>query len=259
MKDDLGKRMKGYEALSKHSLNKTLPVIARIDGKAFHTFTNGLNKPWDRGFQESMWSAAKYAAERIQGCKLVYVQSDEVSFLLVASGDKNTEGWFNYKLQKITSVAASLVTGGFISGIFMWLPERKDKLLDGFGIPAFDARFFNIPKDEVSNYFYWRQADAIRNSVQMLARMHFSHKECYAKNEKELKVMLLSKGISWDEQEHCNKYGVCLKRVEREEMISYNIKNEVHTIMAKRNRWEIDYNIPIFFREREYVNTYLNF
>ncbi len=259
MKDDLGNRMKGYEALSRSNLDRDLPVIARIDGKAFRTFTKNLDKPWDRGLQKSMWSAAKYAAERIQGCKLAYVQSDEISFLLTGYDKEDTQGWFNYKLEKMTSVAASMVTAGFISAGFNHLPQKTLGFLDGKGLPAFDARFFNLPKDEVSNYFWSREQDCIRNSVQMLARAHFSHKECNKKNNSQLKEMLLEKDISWEKQDHFSKYGVCIRKVEKEEMVSYEVHGEQRTSMAKRNYWEVDYDIPIFYKEREYVEKYVNF
>jgi tRNA(His) 5'-end guanylyltransferase len=256
-RDDLGNRMKDYEKAFKVQLDKNFPVIGRIDGKAFHTFTRGLDRPWDRGLQESMLAAAKYAAERMQGCKTAYAQSDEISFLLTAYEKETTQGWFNYKLEKMVSVAASLVTGGFIAAASTWLPERTEEFLDGSGLPAFDARFFNLPHDEVTNYFWWRQQDAIRNSVQMLARAHFSHKECDKKGNAQLKEMLLTKGISWDDQLHRCKYGATLVQVQREEEVRYQRQGVPHTITVLRNRWDVDNNIPLFYQERGYIDCLL--
>jgi len=258
MKDDLGNRMKGYESVSKHRLEPRIPVVARIDGKAFHSFTRGLERPWDRGLQESMWDAAKYVAERIQGCKVAYVQSDEISFLLTDYENKNSQGWFNYKLEKMTSVIASMVTGGFIAAASTKLPERRDGFLDGTGLPAFDARFFNLPKEEVNSYFYWRQSDAIRNSVQMLARTYFSHKECTGKNNIALKAMLLEeKGISWEEQSSWCKYGACIIKESHKGLVTFTRNGEECTIEAKRNRWVRDLDVPIFCNNKEYIESLL--
>jgi tRNA(His) 5'-end guanylyltransferase len=258
MRDDLGNRMKGYESASKHALAAKVPVIARIDGKAFHSFTRGLDRPWDLGLQWSMWDAAKYAAERIQGCKIAYVQSDEISLLLTDYENENTQGWFNYKLEKMTSVAASMVTGGFIAAAANHLPERKDEFLDASGLPAFDARFFNLPKEEVNNYFYWRQSDAIRNSVQMLARSYFSHKDCMGKDNVALKAMLLEeKGISWEEQSHWCKYGACIIKESYEDLVTFIKNGEERTIEAKRSRWIRDLNVPIFYKNTEYIENLL--
>jgi tRNA(His) 5'-end guanylyltransferase len=244
--------MKEYEKASRVQLDRSLPVIGRIDGKAFHTFTKGLDIPWDRGLQESMLGAAKYAAEQIQGCKVVYVQSDEISFLLTAYEKETTQGWFNYKLEKMASVAASLVTGGFMNEMVVHFSgEHANKT------PAFDARFFNIPREEVTNYFWWRQQDAMRNSVQMLARAHFSHKECDRKNNAKLKDMLLAKGISWAEQEHRCKYGATIVRNSYEEAVTYEVRGEPRTVMATRHRWEVDNKIPLFYQDRQYIDQHL--
>ena len=258
MRDDLGNRMKGYENESRPYLNKNLPVIGRIDGKAFSSFTRGLDRPWDVGFQHSMWEAAKYAVSKMQGARFAYVQSDEISFLLTAYEKEESQGWFNYRLDKMVSVAASMVTGGFIAAGQTWMSERVPEYLDGSGLPAFDARFFNVPKDEVVNYFWWRQADAIRNSIQMLARAHFSHKQCDRKSGEQLKEMLLQeKGVSWEEQASHNKYGIGIAKEPFEDTVTFTRQGVETSIEVTRQRWEANLNIPIFYQERSYIEDLL--
>jgi tRNA(His) 5'-end guanylyltransferase len=258
MRDDLGDRMKGYESESRLYLDKNLPVIGRIDGKAFHSFCRGLDRPWDVGLQHSMWEAAKYAIGQMQGARFAYVQSDEISFLLTAYEKEESQGWFNYRLDKMASVAASLVTGGFIAAGKDWMPERVDEYLDGSGLPAFDARFFNVPQDEVINYFWYRQADAIRNSIQMLARSEFSHKQCDRKSGEQLKQMLLEeRGISWDEQAPHNKYGVGIVKKPFDETVTFTKGGVTKTIDVVRQRWVVDDDLPVFYKEVDYLGRFL--
>jgi hypothetical protein len=47
-KDSLGDRMKAYESLeADHLIDAEVPLVVRLDGRAFSTFTRGMNKPFD--------------------------------------------------------------------------------------------------------------------------------------------------------------------------------------------------------------------
>lgn len=256
--DSLGDRMKGYESVPRLKLEPKVPVLARIDGKAFHTLTKGMERPWDRNLQEAMWSTAVYLCQKVQGCKIAYVQSDEISLLLTDWEKETTQGWFNYDLEKMCSIAASQATSIFLVEMMNLFPERREALLEGVGLPAFDARFWNIPKDEVVNYFIWRQQDAIRNSVQMLARTHFSHKQCDKKSCEELKEMLRdSAGVSWERSPiHCQR-GVCVVKESFEELVTFQKKGEQHSVMATRAHWVPDMNTPMFVADRDYIGNLL--
>lgn len=199
------KRMKdNYESRSRSFLTRRTPVIIRLDGRAFHTYTKGLEKPFDEGLIEDMQLTAKYLCENIQGAKCAYVQSDEISILLTDYDKLDTDAWFDYNVQKMCSISASLATGYFNKLRLNRLCFANDGLLDcddifKFTIANFDSRCFNIPKEEVSNYFVARQRDAVRNSVQMLAQYLYSHKELEYKNQTDLQEMCFQKGHNWND------------------------------------------------------------
>jgi tRNA(His) guanylyltransferase len=157
--DTLGTRMKdNYENRFRYQLTRRIPVIIRVDGRAFHTLTQGC-EPFDLKFSKAMTDTAIYLCNEIQGVKCVYKQSDEISLLLVDYDLITTQAWFDYNLQKIVSISAALASVKFT------------ELFGKFA--TFDSRAFNIPIDEVCNYFIWRQKDWLRNSIEMLAQSHF--------------------------------------------------------------------------------------
>lgn len=204
MQDTLGDRMKRYEAVTKILLPIRSYVIVRIDGCHFHTYTKGLNKPFDTDLIEAMQSATLYTSQSMQGCKLAYVQSDEASFLLTDFDDINTEAWYGNQLQKIVSVAASTFTAFFNS-------MRVIQGFDPSGIATFDARAFVLPDaTEVMNYFLWRIKDAERNSLAGLCQANYSHKELMGKKASDQQELLFRKGINWNDYDGKLKRGIML-------------------------------------------------
>ena len=188
VKDDLGIRMKTYyEQIPKTKLMRRTPVALRIDGKAFHTFTRGFQKPFDEVLIKSMQETMKYLCENIQGCVIGYTQSDEITLILVDYKKLTSSAWFDYEVQKMCSIAASMATiafnKAFKKNFKEWTYTSTDIELCGVYRKAidkgamFDCRCFNIPKEEVTNLIYWRQLDASRNSIQMLVQSNFSHKK----------------------------------------------------------------------------------
>lgn len=236
--DSLGDRMKGYENISRIYLTKRMPVIIRIDGRAFHSFTRGFDKPFDKIFNEVMYTTAYQLCKEISGCKLAYVQSDEISLLLIDYENIETQPWFDNNLQKLVSISASLATLAFMKEF------RKYENVDIYERAAqrgatFDARAFVLPKEEVTNYFIWRQQDATRNSIQMYAQSLFSHRELQGKSSPMLQEMLFSKGINWNNVPIICKRGVCIKKV--------------HSFTEDNLIWIIDKAIPIFTQDRQYI------
>lgn len=279
VRDDLGTRMKTfYENIPKTRLMRRVPVAIRLDGKAFHTFTRGFQKPFDFVLMDTMQQTMKYLCENIQGCVFGYTQSDEITLILVDYQKFTSDAWFDYEVQKLTSVSASMATMAFnkyfSENVVEYnlthdpLVKRREGLLDNY-ISAvekgamFDARCFNIPKEEVTNLIYWRQLDATRNSIQMVGQAHFSHDELQDKTCNMIQDMLMTKyGINWNDFTiPCKRGTACIKVATK---VTENIKREPQpfgedrvttTIIEERPIWVIDKNMPILKGEdRKYVD-----
>lgn len=243
--DSLGDRMKGYEIASRNSLTKRIPVIVRVDGKAFHTFCKRFERPYDAFLNDSLNQSMKYVCERVQGVKFAERHSDELSFLLTDFDTIQTDAYFEYSVQKMVSVIASMVTGEFCKAMTTSL-ARNDYLSWSEDWPSFDARAFNIPESDVVNYFLWRQKDCLRNGLSMLSQSLFSHKELQGKNSSDMQEMLFSKhNINWNDVEQYKKTGFLCKKerktVETENGIGY--RNKWVICFGARDRQELDYII----------------
>ena len=271
--DELGKRMKEYyEQIPKTRLIRRTPVAIRLDGKAFHTFTRGFQKPFDEILVKSMQDTMKYLCENIQGCVLGYTQSDEITLILVDYKNLNSDAWFDYEVMKMCSIAASMATMAFNKAFYNNVEEFKKKECSYYTRvlseackkgAMFDARVFNIPKEEVTNLIYWRQLDATRNSIQMVGQANFSHKELHKKSCNMIQDMLMTqKSINWnDYPTHLKRGSCCIKEEYFAEHIIHNIYgNPPEHEGTQRSRWIIDKEIPIFKGEgREYIEKLINF
>lgn len=243
-RDNLGERMKiFYEAVPKTRLMRRCPVIIRLDGKAAHTFTHGFEKPFDVIFTMTMQQTMKHLCKNIQGCVLGYTQSDEITLVLIDYNTLETQAFFDYEIQKLCSITASMATLYF-NHFF----QESANNLKGYPLYdlyckkaqaglMFDSRCFNIPKEEVCNMLYWRQLDAMKNSIQMVGRANFSHKQLQNKSCEEIKQMLHEKEDAKDWENYSTFYqrgSCCVKQEEG---------------------WEIDFEPPIFSQNRDYVNS----
>jgi tRNA(His) 5'-end guanylyltransferase len=245
--DSLGDRMKNYENSFRQKLPTRLPVIIRVDGCHFHTYTKGLQKPVDQSLVDVMNETAIYLCRNIQGAQIAYVQSDEISVLINNYKSLDTQAWFENNLQKMVSVSA-----GMASAVFTSLSHR----IFGAGkLATFDSRAFVIPKEDVNNYLLWRQQDATRNSVQMLARSLYSHAQCTDKNNSELQEMIFQKGINWNDCPTSQKRGRCIIKATVDKL-GYNTKTG-EAIKARRSEWIVDNEIPIFSQDHNYINKLL--
>lgn len=255
-------RMKeNYESRSRSYLLRRTPVIIRLDGKAFHTYTRGLEKPFDRGLTDDMVETTKYLCKNIQGVRLGYYQSDEISLLLTDYSKFESQAWFDYELQKVCSVAASLATSKFNQLRIIRLIEAHEEILgykEGFihmqsmlpeiNLANFDARAFNVPKEEVANYFLARQKDAVKNSISMLAQSLYSPTELHGKSSNEKQELCFQKGYNWNDLYYIHKRGGVITQ-----FIQSVINNENETL---RKIWKLDENAPVVFND-EYFNKFL--
>lgn len=271
--DDLGTRMKEYEKRNQYYLQKRTPVAIRVDGRSFHTFTKGFKRPFDDILMKSMQETAKYMCENIQGAKLAYLQSDEITIILVDYDTLETDCWFNYRTDKLCSISASMATMAF-NKFFRKNVENfvqdcatdyETQGLCGEGTveyelcktyqkaaekgAMFDARCFNIPKEEVTNLIYWRQLDATRNSIQMVGQANFSHKELQNKSCNDIQDMLHEqKGINWNDYPTVCKRGTAVIYTNYQNPQSLTDKDII-------KGWKIDTEIPILKGEnRAYVD-----
>ena len=265
-KDSLGDRMKNYEYVTRTHLTRRLPVIIRLDGKAFHSFTRGFKRPFDEVFVKSMQETMKYICENIQGCVLGYTQSDEITLVLVDYQSRESDAWFDNNIQKMVSVSASMATMAFNKAFAenakpilrrinnaptcsleedKYATALERSLTKG---AMFDSRVFTLPKEEVINCLIWRQNDATRNSILSVGQANFSHNELHKKKCDVIQDMLfVEKGINWNDYPTTLKRGSCCIKVPTK--INEGTENE--TI---RNKWGIDNEIPIFTQDKEYVN-----
>ena len=272
--DSLGTRMKEfYEKPYQTKLTRRTPVAIRIDGKAFHTFTRGFQKPFDPILMKAMQRTMKYLCENIQGCVFGYTQSDEITLILIDYQKLDSSAWFDYEVQKMCSISASMATMVFnkyfsemvmqlegdvaqeyeTDGDTEWVTEME-KYLKTYRRSCekgamFDSRCFNIPKEEVCNLVYWRQLDATRNSIQMVGQANFSHKELQGKSCNMIQDMLLTqKDINWNDYPvTCKRGSACIKV---HGLNLAELKESLH--------WCIDENMPILKDEhRRYVDDFI--
>lgn len=260
--DDLGTRMKEfYEKPYQTKLTRRIPVAIRIDGKAFHTFTRGFQKPFDPILMKAMQCTMKYLCENIQGCIFGYSQSDEITLILIDYQKFTSSAWFDYEIQKMCSISASMATMAFNKFFtknvnYFEMTHEHDDTINEYCTTLvnaaekgamFDARCFNIPKEEVCNLVYWRQLDATRNSIQMVGQANFSHNELQGKSCNMIQDMLLTqKDINWNDFPVPCKRGTACRKVARE----MNIAGTIDTIST----WELDFDMPILKDDWNYVN-----
>jgi tRNA(His) guanylyltransferase len=228
----LGDRMKEYEAISRTVLPRRTYTLIRCDGRAFHSYLRGAEKPYDFGFMGHMDQVAAALCAEVAGAVFAYVQSDEISLLVSDFAAAGTQPWFGGEVQKITSVAASIATA------------HLNALRHGAtGRPAmFDARVFTIADPvEVANCFIWRQRDAVRNSITMAAQARFSHKQLHGVNTARMQDMLWSEhGVNWNDYPIGAKRGRVVVHASGEREVTFTDKRTgtEQTITAMRSWWE---------------------
>lgn len=246
--DRLGTRIKEFENIAAGKLMPRMPVIIRVDGKSFHTVLSKADKPFDVKVNAAMTFVAKRLISNIPGTGVAYHQSDECSLLLTDWDRYTTQSWFDYKIQKVASVAASIATAAFNKAY----PERDESY--------FDARCFNLPRHEVNNYFIWRQQDAVRNSINAYGQALLPKKSLHGQNTEAVRHRLYDEcGIIWTAQEGWKRWGqvITKNKIDAEVMVApipsedekLSIRDDIN-FMNDRNFIEAYMTEP-FWREKE--------
>jgi tRNA(His) 5'-end guanylyltransferase len=260
--DSLGDRMKSYyEKRSMTYLPRRSYTMMRIDGKAFHTYTKGLTRPFDAGFIHDMDETAIHLCSQIQGAKAAFVQSDEISILITDFDDIKTDAWFDGNVQKMCSISASIATAKFNQLRWMrFVNEKYNTSCDevkwtwfeqaaSLKLANFDSRVFVLmARTEVENYFIWRQQDTVRNSISSVAQSMFSHKELHGKNTSQMMEMCWQKGVNWNDYDPKCKRGRMILKKE----ITVNPDGEGQPYV--RNVWTSEAP-PTFTQEKDYLKS----
>jgi tRNA(His) 5'-end guanylyltransferase len=269
MKDEINDRMKDfYENRTRYYLPRRTFTVIRIDGKSFHTYTRGLNRPFDQGLIDDMDATTKFLCESIQGARFAYVQSDEISILLTDFEKNTTDAWFDGNIQKMCSISASMTTAKFnelriarYMNEIHFNSESNVKRTSAF----FDSRVFTIPlEDEVINYFIARQQDATRNSISAVAQSMYSAKELHGKTTDNMQELIFEKGQNWNDFPVGQKRGRAVaKRTKLVEVKgeayhkskdkSAFIINETG-IFVERNAWTV-LDPPIFTGDKSFIRN----
>ena len=236
--DSLGDRIKDYyENRCRHYLTRRTPVILRLDGKAFHTYTKPLKNKFDDNLINVMNLTAIKLCEEIQGVQVAYIQSDEISLLLHDYKELTSEAWFNYNQSKIESISAAIASVEFtLNSNLIWNGNIKRAY--------FDSRSFNVPESDVCNYFIWRQKDQVRNSINTLGQSLIPHKQLQGKKTSEVRELCFQQGHNWNDLSTSNRLGRCAVKS------YYNVGD------VTRSSWIIDNEIPEFTKNRNYIEKY---
>lgn len=247
MSDAIGDRMKLYESMEcGRRTMPLLPVLARVDGRAFHSFTRGMNRPFDERMQAAMVETAKALATETNAC-MAYTQSDEIT-LAWHSTDHRCQLWFDGRLCKMVSQLGAQATLLFYRATVATMPEYADRL------PTFDARVWQVPnRTEGANVFVWREWDATKNSISMAAASVYSDKELHGKNGSDKQELLFQKGINWNDYPVAFKRGTYLQRrtvlkpFSTDELERLPPRHEARTnpsLLVERSEWQV-IDLPI--------------
>jgi tRNA(His) guanylyltransferase len=246
-------RMKGYENIWRTAMPKRLPVAVRVDGRAFHTFTRGMDKPYDEILAKSMEATLLALCKEIEGAVIGYWQSDEITIILRNDQTFETQAWFDNSVQKCASMAAAIATRAF-NRAFLELsePQAEKYAKQRKTLALFDARVFILPKEEACNCLLWRQQDAIRNSIEGTAQANFPQKAINGLDCEALKAKLSKeKGIDWDTLPPVRKWGECALKEDAEIDDGKGGK----TI---RKKWSLDGGKTLFSKSQDAIASLLS-
>jgi tRNA(His) 5'-end guanylyltransferase len=252
-----------FENRTRFLLPRRTYTIIRVDGRAFHTWTRGLSKPYDKEMMLCMDAAAATLCHEIAGAKFAFTQSDEISILVTDFDNEASQSWFDGNIQKTVSVAASIASTAFnlkvmeFNGYAQNLDPDRESVLGRKKRPTavFDARTYTIPDYiEVENYFVWRQGDARRNSVTLLASNYASAKQLHGRSEADRQEIIHAAGDNWAKHPVRFKHGAVTRRSGAEQWgADLGAQPTAENYIV--GNWFVDHKTPVFTRNREYLRN----
>lgn len=218
-------KCKKAQKLFDYKLDCNKPIIVHIDGKNFSKMIkNKFEKPFDKEFIDMMNNTAKFICQNVQGVKLAYTQSDEIT-LIITKSSTDSEIFFGGRLCKLQSVIAALATSEFNRHFIRRQVFDKDdwsnvqvrdldqELLD-MKMTQFDCKAWNV--DTLYDAILWllfRNIDCVRNSKQQAAQTYLSHKALEKLDtDKQIAKLLEEKNIDWNQYPDNMKYGRFIKK-----------------------------------------------
>lgn len=218
----IGDRCKAFEqAEAGRRAMLGLPILARLDGRAFHTFTRGMRRPFDEAMSRSMIDTTKYLVAKTHAA-VGYTQSDEITLAWLMAGE-TSQPLFDGKYQKLTSVLAGMASVVFYKAIVARMPDCADD------VPHFDCRVWQVPTvSDAADVFVWREDDATKNSISMAAQSAFSHRELLNKHTGEMQEMLHARGINWNDYQAFFKRGTYVRRVTSTRTLTEEERARIH-------------------------------
>lgn len=247
----LNDRMKEYESNAKIKLIKKMPVIIRVDGRAFHTFTKGFVKPFDTLFLEAMRKTALDLFKSVPNCRFAYTESDEITLILDDSNTILDTAFYDNDLEKLVSVTASMTTM-FFNNNFASVIERGEKSAIDTTIykkklykATFDSRAFNVPYHEVDNVILDRQLDSKRNSLNAYAQSLYPQKVLNGKKHDDLIDLLHAKGMKYHDIDVSLRHGVAVYKDETDKVVvDYDVPSLlIDKTFVSRRVFDIDYDV----------------
>jgi len=207
--DTLGDRLKAYEMTTDYVLPSQLPLILRLDGRAFSNMTRklGFERPMDEVFHQAMVKTTIAVCEEITNARIGYTQSDEISILIYPKY-LESQPFFGNRICKIVSVISGLASVCLYRELMASAYSARIK--ESNIIPTFDARLFNIPVHDAANAFLWRLRDAAKNSISAYAEKYFSHRSLDGVTTTDRLEMLKTKGVIWENEPSWKKYGTAV-------------------------------------------------
>lgn len=258
---ELAKTMKSYENVPRMALMEGVPVIIRVDGRAFKNFTKGLAAPFDEVFRTAMRNTMIALCANVGNCVLGYTFSDEISLVLIQK-TPSTDSWFKNEVEKMVSNSASLATL-FFNREFVAAASKaieKDTALKKryepkFWRATFDSRVFNLPEKEITNYLLWRQMDCMRNSIASAVRAlpGITHATTHGQDLTAMKMMLSGGGTPWESFSSYNRYGVFA--VKRPMTFTRVVNND--TVEFTRDKWTFLEETPNLKENRNAVSEFV--